>query len=126
MVKKNQNKKLMISRKKNVIKNNLKKYGSDYIKFFLIVCCVLYLFRVPIVYNFILTFFHAEKVTGYVIGEKNYERRAHFTGKYTYSYEFIYNNATYSNNSNERDLSIGDTITIELNKYLPFINRISK
>ena len=51
---------------------------------------------------------------------------AHLTGNYTYSYEFKYNNNVYSNNSNIRGLSVGDTVTIEFNECFPFINRIKE
>lgn len=105
---------------------HIKKYFKDYVKLFLLMCFVLFLFRKPLIYPSILTVFNAEKITGYVINEKNFERESHLTNRYTYSYEFLYKNKTYTNNSNARDLNVGDTLTIEFNKYFPFINRISK
>ncbi len=89
-------------------------------------CFILFFFRKPIIYPSILTIFNTERITGCVINEKNLERESHLTNRYTYSYEFMYENESYTNNSNVRDLNVGDTLTIEFNKYFPFINRISK
>jgi hypothetical protein len=122
-----QNKKLMNSRKKKTIRNNhFKIYWKDYVKLLFVICFVFYVFRKPLIYSPILNFFSTEKIKGYIIDEKNYERRGNLTHKYSYSYEFKYNNAIHTNNSNIRGLNVGDTVTIEFNKYIPFVNRILK
>lgn len=113
------------SKKQTTKKSHFKEYGKDYFKFFIVLCLMIYLFRKPIIYPFVLNIFGTEKIAGYVIDEKNYERRGHLTDEFTYSYEFKIDNIVYSDNSNIKGLKVGDPITIEFNKYFPFINRIT-
>lgn len=51
-------------------------------------------------------------------------RRGYLTGAFTYSYSFKIKDKEYKNDSYDRKYKIGDTVTIEYNQYLPFINRI--
>jgi len=117
----------MNSRRKKVRKKkHFKEYGRDYIKLLLFLCFFLYISRKPLLYSWILNSYDTEITYAYVIDEKNYERRGHLADKFTYSYEFIYNGTTYTENSYIRGLTVGNRIRIEFNKKFPFINRIIK
>lgn len=112
-------------KKKKIFKKmHLKEYGKDYVKFLVLLCFILFVFKRPLLYPFILDLSSTEKTIAYVIDEKNYERRGHLTDKFTYSYKFRYENTDYYEDSNIRGLKIGDTLTVEFNTYIPSINRI--
>ena len=102
------------------IKNNI----ITRIKIFCFVLIMVYFFRIKIVYQPILTLFPTKITNGKIINEKNTMRRGHLTGAFTYSYSFKIKDKEYKNDSYDRKYKIGDTVTIEYNQYLPFINRI--
>ncbi|WP_133524737.1 hypothetical protein [Flavobacterium sp. 245] len=113
------------SKQKNK-KSHLKEYSKDYLKIGLVFFFILFVFREPLIYSTILSNFNVEYAKGYIIDEKNYERRGHLTDKFSYSYKFYYDNEEYFNVSNRKELKVGDSLMIEFNKYFPFMNRIVK
>lgn len=115
---------MTIRKRQTFKKRHFKEYGKDYVKFLVLLCFVVFIFRRPLLYPLILELFSTEKTIAYVTDEKNYERRGHLTDKFTYSYKFRYENTVYYEDSNIRGLEIGDTLTVEFNKYVPSINRI--
>lgn len=115
---------MTLRKKQTFKKNHFKEYSKDYAKFLIVICFIIYIFRKPLLYPLILDLFITEKTIAYIIDEKNYERRGQLTDEFTYSYKFKYENNIYSQNSNIRGLKIGDSLTIEFNKYIPSINRV--
>lgn len=84
----------------------------------------LYYFRLTLIYQPILDIFSTKFTTGRIIDEKNFMRRGHLTGRFTYSYTFRIQDKVYKNNSYDEKYQINDTLIIEYNEYFPFINRI--
>lgn len=84
----------------------------------------LYYFRLTLIYQPILDIFSTKITTGRIIDEKNFMRRGHLTGRFTYSYTFRIQDKVYKNNSYDEKYQINDTLIIEYNEYFPFINRI--
>lgn len=107
-----------------VIKMKIKNNIITGIKIFCFVLIMVYFFRIKIVYQPILNLFPTKIANGKIINEKNTMRRGHLTGAFTYSYSFKIKDKEYKNDSYDRKYKIGDTVTIEYNQYLPFINRI--
>lgn len=77
-----------------------------------------------LIYQPILDYFPTKTTVGRIIDEKNYMRRSHFTGRFSYSYAFEINDKIYQNDSYDEKYQINDAVIVEYNEYFPFINRI--
>lgn len=87
---------------------------------------LLFLLKEVIIYKPILNFFKTEKIEGEIINEKNALRRGFLTGAFVYSYQFVYKDKTYTNESDNEKFRVGEKLIIECNEYFPFMNRIYK
>jgi FtsP/CotA-like multicopper oxidase with cupredoxin domain len=58
-----------------------------------------------------------------IINNRNYNINHRATSEFTYSYSFIVNGTTYTGNSQDQTLKIGDTVEIEYNKNNPSLNK---
>jgi hypothetical protein len=58
-----------------------------------------------------------------IINEKNYLPNHNLSHIFSYSYEFKINSTTYSNNSHDTTLKIGDSTDVEYVKNWPGFNR---
>lgn len=61
---------------------------------------------------------------GVVISEKEYYKGSQFTGYFSYYYQVKIKERVYKNPTYDSVYQVGDTVVIEYNEYLPFINRI--
>ena len=114
----------MSSKIKN--KNQFKKDKFLIYKRILVFLILTFLFKEVIIYNPILNIFRTEKVEGEIIDEKNSLRRGQFTGRFVYSYQFVYKDKTYTNKSDNEKFKVGEKLIIECNDTFPFMNRIYK
>lgn len=107
-----------------ILKN--KRIGNikTILKVILFLSLLLYFFRLKLVYQPVLDIFSTKLTTGKIIDEKNFMRRGHLTGRFTYSYIFKIQDKIYKNDSYDEKYQLNDTIIIEYNEYFPFINRI--
>lgn len=94
------------------------------LKVILFFSLLLYFFRLKLVYQPVLDVFPTKLATGKIIDEKNFMRRGHLTGRFTYSYIFRIQDKIYKNDSYDEKYQINDTLIIEYNENFPFINRI--
>ena len=69
---------------------------------------------------------NSEIIKGVVLSERNYLPNDKINHSFTYSYEFRIDGKTYKNNSNKKDLRIGDSVLIEYYPKFPTFNRILK
>jgi hypothetical protein len=128
------NSELKIKRNNLLMKNKQKekKKRFEKIKAYLI----LILLCSPILYFIYLPIYtltrdvtldnNSEIIKGVVLNEKNYLWNDKVNHSFTYSYEFRINKKTYKNDSNKKDLSIGDSVLIEYYPKFPKFNRIFK
>jgi hypothetical protein len=58
-----------------------------------------------------------------IIDEKNYLPNHDVVGTFSYSYSFKINSTTYTNNSHDQTLKIGDSTDVEYVKNWPGFNR---
>jgi len=64
-----------------------------------------------------------QKTKALIINKKNFMGNHPVDPLFTYSYKFIYNGKTYTGNSHDTALKVGDTVEIEYNKDHPDINK---
>ena len=115
----------MNSKRKQVIKNDDNVIRiKDYLQLLIVPIILIFFFRTPIIYEPILNYLKVNKTKGVITNEKNYKRRAHFTNKFSYSYEFYYEGKKYTNDSKREYLRVGDSIDVVFNSSFPFINKI--
>jgi hypothetical protein len=69
---------------------------------------------------------NSEIIKGVVLSERNYLPFDKVNHSFTYSYEFRINGKTYKNDSNKKNLRIGDSILIEYYPKFPTFNRSLK
>ena len=69
---------------------------------------------------------NSEIIKGVGLNERNYLWNDKVNHSFTYSYEFRINGKTYKNNSNKKNLRIGDSILIEYYPKFPTFNRSLK
>jgi hypothetical protein len=69
---------------------------------------------------------NSEIIKGVVLNERNYLWNDKVNHSFTYSYEFRINGKTYKNNSNKKNLRVGDSILIEYYPKFPTFNRSLK
>ncbi|WP_175620825.1 hypothetical protein [Chryseobacterium schmidteae] len=98
--------------------------NSKWLKIFLLLLIMIYLFRDNIIYTPVLNIFSNENIKGQIIDEKHYKRRGQFTNQFTYYYKFSANGKDYSNPSYDEKYKVGDTVLVEYNETFPFMNRI--
>jgi hypothetical protein len=58
-----------------------------------------------------------------IINHKNYDINNRVTSDYSYSYSFTIEGSTYTGNSHDQSLRVGDTIEIEYDKSHPSLNK---
>ena len=58
-----------------------------------------------------------------IITQKNYDINNRVTSDYAYSYSFMINGKTYTGNSHDGTLRIGDSVEIEYDKDHPNLNK---
>ena len=67
---------------------------------------------------------YSETINAIVINEKNYYVNNKVSNDFSYSYEFIFEEDKYKNDSQERNLTIGDSLVIEYYRNYPNFNRM--
>lgn len=58
-----------------------------------------------------------------IIDSRNYNGNSPVRNDYTYSYSFNVNGKTYTGDSHDQTLKVGDSVEIEYNKNYPSINK---
>ncbi|WP_300976634.1 hypothetical protein [Flavobacterium sp.] len=110
--------------KQNNRKENSEIKARDYLQLLIVPIIVIFIFRTQLIYDPMLNYFNVNKVKGVIFNEKNYERRGHLTNRFSYSYKFYYKGEQYTNESNNQDLKVGDSIDIIFISFFPSINKI--
>ena len=67
---------------------------------------------------------YSETINAIVINKKNYYVNNKVSNDFSYSYEFIFEGDKYKNDSQERNLTIGDSLVIEYYRNYPNFNRM--
>ena len=84
---------------------------------------MIYLNRNVLIYRNLINFLQTKKKSAVIISEKEYMRRSHMTGEFTYYYEFEVNGKLYKNPSYNQKYKIGDSVKIVYALKYPFINK---
>lgn len=58
-----------------------------------------------------------------IIDKKNYDINNRVTSDYSYSYSFTIGGSTYTGNSHDESLKVGDTIEVEYDRDHPDLNK---
>lgn len=88
-----------------------------------IISSLIYLNRNVLIYRNIIDFLETKQTEAIIINEKEYMRRSHFTGRFSYHYEFQVDGKTYKNPSFDEKYQLGNTIRIIYSIKYPFINK---
>lgn len=113
----------MTTKRKQIIRKD-KITVKDYLQLLIVPIIVIFFFRTQLIYDPMLNYLKVKKVKGVIINEKNYERRGHLTNRFSYTYKFYYEGEHYTNDSNNEDLKVGDSIDIVFISFFPSINKI--
>lgn len=86
-------------------------------------CSYVYSIRNVLIYRNIIEYLETRQTEAVIINEKEYMRLSHFTGRFSYYYEFQVDGKIYRNPSFDENYRLGNTIKIIYSVKYPFINK---
>lgn len=108
------------------MRNNINKTNQNLFKRILLIIILgslVYSSRNVLIYRNIIKYLETKETEAVIINEKEYMRRGHLTGRFTYYYEFQVDGKTYKNPSYDENYRLGNTIKIIYSVKYPFINK---
>ena len=108
------------------MKKNIKQKSKNTFKRILLIIILfsyVYSIRNVLIYRNIIEYLETRQTEAVIINEKEYMRLSHFTGRFSYYYEFQVDGKIYRNPSFDENYRLGNTIKIIYSVKYPFINK---